>query len=279
MNVTGTDATGDTYFRGLTGLLTRLAIGTVGQAMVVDAAGVPVWTTLTGTGTITSITLTQPAAGLTITNSGVALTTTGTRTFALANDLAAVEGLATTGIVRRTGTDTWTAGTLVSLTTEVTGTLPVANGGTGQTSYTNGQLLIGNGTTLTKTTLTGTANQINVTNGVGSITLSMAFNPTVQALTDGATITWNVTNGGNGAVTINGTGRTLSITNPIAGYTYTIRVIQGAGGSKTITTWPTGTRWTGGTTPTLSTTAGQMDVVGLYYDGSNYYGTFLPNMN
>src|SRR5690606_37402257 len=30
------------------------------------------------------------------------------------------------------------------LTTGVTGTLPVANGGTGQTSYSNGQLLIGN---------------------------------------------------------------------------------------------------------------------------------------
>jgi selenophosphate synthase len=42
------------------------------------------------------------------------------------------------------------------LTTNVTGTLPVANGGTGQTSYTDGQLLIGNssGNTLTKATLT-----------------------------------------------------------------------------------------------------------------------------
>jgi len=32
------------------------------------------------------------------------------------------------------------------LSTGVTGTLPVANGGTGQTSYTDGQLLIGNST-------------------------------------------------------------------------------------------------------------------------------------
>jgi hypothetical protein len=50
----------------------------------------------------------------------------------------------------------------------------VASGGTGQTSYTNGQLLIGNttGNTLTKTTLTGTTNQVVVTNGSGSITLS-----------------------------------------------------------------------------------------------------------
>jgi hypothetical protein len=53
------------------------------------------------------------------------------------------------------------------------GTLPVANGGTGQTSYTNGQLLIGNttGNTLTKATLTAGAN-ITITNGAGSITIA-----------------------------------------------------------------------------------------------------------
>lgn len=50
----------------------------------------------------------------------------------------------------------------------------VAQGGTGQTTYTNGQLLIGNttGNTLAKATLTGTSNQIVITNGTGSITLS-----------------------------------------------------------------------------------------------------------
>jgi len=67
-----------------------------------------------------------------------------------------------------------TSTTYVNLASNVTGTLPVANGGTGQTTYTNGQLLIGNttGNTLTKATLTGTANQIVVTDGTGSITLS-----------------------------------------------------------------------------------------------------------
>jgi hypothetical protein len=63
----------------------------------------------------------------------------------------------------------------VNLATDVTGTLPVTNGGTGQTSYTNGQLLIGNttGNTLTKATLTGTANRLTVTDGAGSITLNV----------------------------------------------------------------------------------------------------------
>lgn len=55
------------------------------------------------------------------------------------------------------------------------GTLNPASGGTGQTSYTDGQLLIGNstGNTLAKSTLTaGTG--VTITNGAGSITISAA---------------------------------------------------------------------------------------------------------
>jgi len=63
--------------------------------------------------------------------------------------------------------------TSINLATQTTGTLAVGSGGTGQTSYTDGQLLIGNttGNTLTKATLTaGTG--ISITNGSGSITIS-----------------------------------------------------------------------------------------------------------
>ena len=62
-----------------------------------------------------------------------------------------------------------------SLTTAVTGTLPVANGGTNQTTYTDGQLLIGNttGNTLTKSTLTAGAG-VTITNGSGAITIAAA---------------------------------------------------------------------------------------------------------
>lgn len=49
-------------------------------------------------------TLTQPAAGITIANANGS---GGNPTFALANDLAAVEGLATTGLARRSAADTW----------------------------------------------------------------------------------------------------------------------------------------------------------------------------
>ena len=58
-----------------------------------------------GGGTVTSVAATAPAAGFSI--SGSPITTAGTFVFTLANDLAALEGLSSTGIPARTGTETW----------------------------------------------------------------------------------------------------------------------------------------------------------------------------
>jgi hypothetical protein len=72
-------------------------------------------------------------------------------------------------------------------TITLAGTLAVANGGTGQTTYTNGQLLIGNttGNTLTKSTLTA-GSGISITNGNGSITIAATggggFSPVTAAM-------------------------------------------------------------------------------------------------
>jgi trimeric autotransporter adhesin len=76
-----------------------------------------------------------------------------------------------------TPTNVLTASSTATLTNKTwnSNTIGVAYGGTGQTSYTNGQLLIGNttGNTLTKATLTaGTG--ISITNGTGSITIASA---------------------------------------------------------------------------------------------------------
>lgn len=103
------------------------------------------------------------------------------------------------------------------------------------------------------------------------------INYSVQSLTDGSTITWNVANGINGEVTLGGTGRTLSITNPVPGYTYKLRIIQDATGGRTITTWPTNSKWPNGTFPSLSSTGTRYDIVSFYYDGTNYYETFQQN--
>lgn len=77
--------------------------------------------TQTSADTFTGRTLTGPAAGITVSNgNGVS----GNPTLALANDLAALEGLASTGFAVRSGTDTWVQRSLTGTANEIT----VANG-------------------------------------------------------------------------------------------------------------------------------------------------------
>ena len=89
------------------------------------------------------------------------------------------------------GTTGLTPNTATTGAVTLGGTLAVANGGTGQTTYTNGELLIGNttGNTLTKATLTGTTSQVDVTNGAGSITLSLPATINVNTSGSAATLT------------------------------------------------------------------------------------------
>jgi len=137
---------------------------------------------------------------VTVTNSdgGISIAATDTNTTYTAGD-----GLDLSGT--EFSTDLKSNGGLVIESTElavdlgassITGTLAVDDGGTGQISYTNGQLLIGNttGNTLAKGTLTAGSN-VSITNGSGSITIAATdTNTTYTAgtLLDLATTTFNV---------------------------------------------------------------------------------------
>jgi hypothetical protein len=126
------------------------------------------------TGPITSSSATITGGSITgITDLAVADGGTGASTAAAAlNNLLPSQTSAASKYLQSDGTNaSWDA---VSLSTaDITGTLGVANGGTGQTSFTDGQLLIGNstGNTLTKTTLTA-GSGVTITNGSGAITVA-----------------------------------------------------------------------------------------------------------
>ena len=142
----------------------------------------------TSTGAAAVRSITAPVAGITVTNGdGVS----GNPTLALANDLAAVEDISTTGFVRRTALDTWTAsaiadGDLPAVLTGKTynGLTPTANatgfqiaGGTTSKTLTvqNSITLAGtDGTTITLPTTTGTVALNNQTFFLG--TTSVAIN-------------------------------------------------------------------------------------------------------
>ena len=142
------------------------------------------WVAFQGPATVASnVTWTLPSADGT---NGQVLSTNGSGTLSWASSGA--------GTVTSVAFSTGTTGLSVSGspitssgTITLAGTLAVANGGTGQTSYTNGQLLIGNTleNTLTKATLTA-GSGISITNGNGSITIaatgSGGFSPVTAAM-------------------------------------------------------------------------------------------------
>ena len=89
------------------------------------------------------------------------------------------------------------------------------------------------------------------------------------------TIDW--TAGNKQKITLTGSpGCTFTFTPPSGPCNVTIKLIQGAGGSKTVS-WPGTVWWVGRTPPVLSTVAGYVDLVTFYYDGANYLGVASIN--
>lgn len=69
---------------------------------------------------------------------------------------------------------------------------------------------------------------------------------------------------------------TFTFTAPSAPCSLIFKLVQDGTGSRTVT-WPAAVHWSGGTAPTLTTTASKVDIVSLYYDGSTYFGTSSLN--
>jgi hypothetical protein len=68
---------------------------------------------------------------------------------------------------------------------------------------------------------------------------------------------------------------TLTLSGHVVGV-YILKVIQGGTGSYTLT-FPATVKWSGGTPPTLTTTVGKTDIITLFHDGTNFFGTYSLN--
>ena len=222
---------------------TTLAAKAITASTTLSVTGISTLTGAVGapagvTGPITSSSATITGGSITgITDLAVADGGTGASTAAAAlNNLLPSQTSAANKYLQSDGTNAnWDAVTVS--TADITGTLGIGNGGTGQTSFTNGQLLIGNstGNTLTPATLTA-GSGVTITNGSGAITVAFSgpgagsvtsvdvSGGTTGLTTSGGPITGSgtitlagtlaVANGGTGVATSTGSGSNVLSTSP-----------------------------------------------------------------
>ena len=144
----------------------------------------------------------------------------------------------------------------VNLATQVTGTLPIANGGTGATTLAGASIATYTGTeTLTNKTITNPT----VTNYTESV-VSIGNSSTTQTL--------SLTNGTVQTVTMTGN-CTFTMPTATAGKSFILIINSGAGG---FTGTFTSVKWPNNTAPTLTTTASRWDILTFVADGTNWYG-------
>lgn len=87
-------------------------------------------------------------------------------------------------------------------------------------------------------------------------------------------LTVNFSNGSSQLVTMTDN-CTFTFSNGQSGGSYVLRLLQDATGGRTAT-WPVAVKWANGTAPILSA-ATKIDLINLYYDGTNWYGSFSLN--
>lgn len=104
-----------------------------------------------------------------------------------------------------------------------------------------------------------------------NITFAAWMEHSVQTLTDGATINWDISNGDCATVTLGGN-RTLALpTNAKAGDLYILKVVQDGTGSRTLNFHASYRKPWNGLAPVLSTAANAVDLFSIWYDGSLFY--------
>ena len=149
-----------------------------------------------------------------------------------------------------------TSTTFVNLTTNVTGTLPVANGGTGVTASTGSTtLVLANTPTLTNPTVTNYTESVVA---IGTVTTTNTL-----SLTSGTVQTATLTAS---------TACTFTMPTATAGKSFILLLKQAAATGNGTATF-TSVKWGTAGAPTITATAGKMDILSFVSDGTNWYGS------
>lgn len=113
-------------------------------------------------------------------------------------------------------------------------------------------------------------------------TLTSNIPATATSTTASGTTTFNMATGNVQNFTFSGSSAsdtvTFALSNVTTNQIFTVSVTQNSGGSGTVT-WFSTVRWTGGTTPTLTTTASKRDTFGFICTGTNTYDGFVIGQN
>ena len=149
--------------------------------------------------------------------------------------------------------------------------VPVADGGTGASTFTANKVLKGNTTSaIAESDITDDGTKVTVGHDL-CISETAYFDAVQTATGDGSTtIDWGL---GNKFVFTHGAmNETFTFTSPGGPCSLTLVMIQDGAGSRT-STWPGTVKWpSNGTAPTLSTGIADVDIVTFFWDGTSYYG-------
>lgn len=169
------------------------------------------------------------------------------------------------------------ATTDINLTEQVAGVLPIANGGTGNTSNAAASC------TGNAVNVTGTVAAANGGTGQTSLTSLPLTTPAVSGYTETVVAVGTVTSTATLSISsgtllwatlTSATACTFTMPTAAAGKSFVLVLRQPASGTPTTATF-TGVKWSTSGAPTITATVGSADVLTFYcYDGTNWYGSY-----
>jgi len=159
----------------------------------------------------------------------------------------------------------------IDLTSDVTGDLPVAEGGTGSSTASGARTNLGAAASGANTDITSLA----LADGDLVRPVIKDYGETLTTANTSTTYTIDLENGNTFELTLTGN-CTYTFSNPPATGTmgsFTLKQIQDGTGSRTVT-WPTSVDWAGGSAPTITTTAASVDFFTFVTEdgGTTWYG-------